>query len=121
MAYRAKIFHEEVTEEGVSLSATVMELKNSYIVLLSEGDESLGTLAVSIPTRPEISRMPISSTLLGERSVVTARFIAERLAAVTNKMVLVSVFLKTVDEARASHIFVRLLEKILKGGSGREP
>lgn len=119
MTYRAKIFHEESTEEGITLSATVMEMKNSYIVLLSEGDESLGTLAVSVPTRPDISRMPISSTLLGERNIVTARFIAERLAAATNKMVLVSVFLKTMDEGRAGHIFVRLLEKIL-GGRSRE-
>ncbi|MBS7606334.1 MAG: proteasome assembly chaperone 4 family protein [Candidatus Bathyarchaeia archaeon] len=121
MAYRAKVFHEEITEDGITLSATVIELKNSYIILLSEGDENLGTLAVSIPTRPEISRLPISSTLLGERSTITARLIAERFAAATNKMVLVSVFVKTVNEAKASQAFVRLLEKILRGRMGNEP
>lgn len=121
MAYKAKVFHEEITEDGVTLSATVIELKNSYIVLLSEGDENLGTLAVSIPTRPEISRLPISSTLLGERSTMTARFIAERLAAATNKMVLVSVFVKTVNEAKAGQVFVRLIDKILKGNRENEP
>lgn len=112
---RTRVFHEETVEEGRKFSATVIELGNSYIVLLSEGDEeNLGTLAVSVPYRPEISRLPLSSVLLGERSTITARLIAERLAALTNKIVLVSTFLKTADEMKAGQIFLRLLEKIVK-------
>ncbi|MBS7649197.1 hypothetical protein KEJ17_06125 [Candidatus Bathyarchaeota archaeon] len=111
----AKVFREEATENGIRLSAIVIELGNSYLVLLSEGEEdNLGTLSVSILTKPEISRMPISSTLLGERNVIIARSIAERFAAATGKMALVSVFVKTLDEARAGQVFVRLLEKILR-------
>lgn len=110
-----KVYHEETFEEGKKLSATMIELGNSYMVLLSEGDEeNLGTLAASIPSRLELSRLPLSSILLGERNVVTARLIAERLAAITNKIVLVSVFLKSVNEVKAGQIFLRLLEKILK-------
>lgn len=112
---RAKVFHEETVEERRKLSATVIELGNSYIVLLSEGDEeNLGTLAVSIPSRLEISRLPLSSVLLGERNTITVRLIAERLAALTNKIVLVSMFLKTVNEAKAGQVFLSLLEKIMK-------
>ncbi|MEM2961013.1 MAG: proteasome assembly chaperone 4 family protein [Candidatus Bathyarchaeia archaeon] len=111
---QTKVLHEESTEEGTLFLATVMELKNSYIVLLSEGEENLGTLAVSIPQRLEISRLPLSSALLGERNIITARLIAERLVAFTNKIVLVSVFIKTTDEVKAGRIFIKLLEKILK-------
>jgi hypothetical protein len=112
--HKTRVFHEETVEEGKTLSATIIELGNSYIVLLSEGEENLGTLSVSIPVKPEISRLPISSVLLGERYVISARSIAERLAAVTKKIVLVSVFIKTVDEIKAGQIFMRLIEKILK-------
>jgi len=112
--HNTKILYKEVTEEGVPLSARIIELKNSYIVLLSEGAENLGTLAVSIPSRLEISRLPLSSVLLGERNRMIARLIAERLAALTGKMVLVSVFIRTLNEAKAGRIFIRLLEKILR-------
>ncbi|MCX8171715.1 MAG: proteasome assembly chaperone 4 family protein [Candidatus Bathyarchaeota archaeon] len=112
-----RIFHEETVEDGRKFSATVIELGNSYIVLLSEGDEeNLGTLAVSIPSRPKVDRLPLSSVLLGERSAITARLIAERLAALTNKIVLVSVFLKTISEVKAGQVFLRLLEKFVREG-----
>ena len=114
--YKAKILYEEVTEEGIPLSARIIELKNSYIVLLSEGVENLGTLAVSIPARLKISKLPLSSVLLGERNRMVARLIAERLAALTGKLVLVSVFIRTLDEAKAGHLFIKLLEKILREG-----
>ena len=48
-----------------------------------------------------------------------ARLIAERLAALTGKMVLVSVFIRTLDEAKAGRIFIRLLEKILRERGGK--
>jgi hypothetical protein len=112
--YKTRVFHEETVEEGKRLSATIIELGNSYIVLLSEGEENLGTLSVSVPIKPEISRLPVSSVLLGERHVISARSIAERLAAATKKIVLVSVFIKTIDEMKAGQIFMRLIEKILK-------
>ncbi|MEM2341205.1 MAG: proteasome assembly chaperone 4 family protein [Candidatus Bathyarchaeia archaeon] len=117
--YKAKVFHEEVVEDGKTLLATVIELGNSYIVFLSEGEENLGTLSISIPMRPEISRLPVSSVILGERHIVSARSIAERLAAVTKKIVLVSVFVKTIDEMKVGQIFIRLLEKILKKSGGQ--
>ncbi|MBS7625032.1 hypothetical protein KEJ29_05595 [Candidatus Bathyarchaeota archaeon] len=111
-----KVYHEETVEEGKRLLATVIELGNSYMVLLSEGDEeNLGTLAASIPSQLGLSRLPLSSILLGERNAITARLIAERLAAITNKIVLVSVFLRSINEVKAGQIFIRLLEKILKG------
>jgi len=117
---KAKILHEEHVEEEACFSTTIIELKNALIVLLSEGEEGLGTLAVSIPQRLKISRPPISSILLGERHAIIARMIAERLATLTNKVVLVSVLLRVADEAKASQIFIRLVEKALRKREGGE-
>lgn len=110
-----KVFHEEAIENGVKLSVTVIELGNSYIILLSEGEpENLGTLSVSLPTRMGVSRPPLSSVLLGERNAILARLVAERVAALTNKIALVSVFLKTLSEQRAGQTFIKVLEKIFR-------
>lgn len=112
----AKIFHEEAVEEGTKFSATVIELGNSYIILLSEGEvENLGTLSVSLPMRTGITRLPLSSVLLGEKNTILARLIAERVAALTNKIALVSVFIKTFSEQKAGQVFIGLLERILRG------
>jgi len=46
--------------------------------------------------------------------------IAERLATLTNKVVLVSVLLRVADEAKASQIFIKLVEKALRKGKGEE-
>lgn len=111
----AKVSHEETIESGVKLSVTIIELGNSYIILLSEGEsENLGTLSVSLPTRMGVSRPPLSSVLLGERNAILARLVAERVAALTNKIALVSVFLKTLSEQRAGQAFIKVLEKIFK-------
>lgn len=112
---KAKVLHEEYREGEACFSATIIELKNALIVLLSEGGEGLGTLAASIPQRLKAS-MPVSSTLLGERHAIIARIMAERLAMLTNKIVLVSVLIRVADEAKASQIFIRLVEKALSGG-----
>lgn len=115
-----KVFHEETTEDGVKLSVTLMVLGNSYIVLLSEGEtENLGTLSISVPTGPGLSRLPLSSVLFGERGSILSRLIAERIAATTNKIALVSVFVKSMNEHKAGRAFMRLLEKILKEAGGR--
>lgn len=121
----ARIFHEELVEEGTKFHATLVELGNSYIILLSEGEaENLGTLSVSLPTKVGTSRVPLSSVLLGDRSTILARLIAERVAATTNRIALVSVFIKTFSEHKAGQIFMKLLEKVFRGrveGVEREP
>jgi len=112
---QAKIIREEIKEADTIFSAVLIEMKNAYIVILSEGEENLGTLAVSLPQRLETTTQPLSSALLGERNITLARLLAERLAASLKKMVLVSVFTRTLDERRTGQVFLRLLEKALKG------
>jgi hypothetical protein len=111
---QAKIIREETKIGDNVFSAVLIEAKNGYIVLLSEGQDNIGTLAVSIPQTPGMVGPPLSSALLGERNVMLARMLAERLANSLKKMVLVSVFVKTTKEAEAGRTFLRLLEKTLK-------
>jgi len=111
---QAKIIREEIKEGQKVFSAVLIETKNAYIMLLSEGEENLGTLAVSLPPRPGMIGPPLSSVLLGERNATLARLLAERLAKSLRKMVLVSVFVKSVDGREAGRTFLRLLERILE-------
>jgi len=111
---QAKIIREETKIGDNVYSAVLIEVKNGYIVLLSEGQDNVGTLAVSVPQTSGMVGPPLSSALLGERNVMLARMLAERLANSLRKMVLVSVFVKTTKEAEAGRTFLRLLEKTLK-------
>ena len=111
---QAKVHREEIQEGGSNYSVVLIEAKNAYIVLLSEGEESLGTLAVSLPPKPGMVGPSLSSILLGDRNTALARALAERLANSMKRMILVSVFVKTLDDKKIMRIFLGLLEKILK-------
>jgi len=109
-----RVVHEETTEKGALFVATYLEVKNANLILLSEGDDRLGTLAVAIPPAREKLGPPLSSLLLGDRNITIARLLAERLAGNTKKIALVSVFVKTMDETEAGPILLRLAEKALR-------
>ena len=109
----AKVVKEKIREGDKLFSAFYLEVENAGLVLLSEGGDRLGTLAVAIPQTQKMVGPPLSSILLGDRNVVTARLIAERLAKKMNKIALASVFVKSVGEREAGPTLVRLLEKTL--------
>ena len=110
---QAKIVEEKIKGKGALFFAVYLETKNASLILLSEGEDRLGTLAVAIPQAPKMVGSPLSSILLGDRNMTIARVLAERLAAKTNKIALVSVFIKTVDEWEAGPILLKLVEKTL--------
>ncbi|MCD6088332.1 hypothetical protein J7K07_01240 [Candidatus Bathyarchaeota archaeon] len=111
---KMKIFRETVKEEGTIYLATMLEMKNAYIFLLSEGEERLGTLAVSMPQRPGIVGAPLSSVLLGERNSMLSRMLAESLARRLGRIILLSIFTRQESDRKTSHIFLSLLDKLLK-------
>ncbi|RJS87483.1 hypothetical protein CW704_02860 [Candidatus Bathyarchaeota archaeon] len=111
---KAKIFREEMKEAGTTYSVILLEMKNAYIFLLSEGEERLGTLAVSLPPKPGMIGPPLSSTLLGERNAALSRMLAERLAKRLGRIVLISIFAKTMKERQVPRIFLNLLNRILE-------
>jgi len=109
----ARIVQEEMKEKEISFLSTYVETRNGSLILLSEGEELFGTLAVAIPQAQAMIGPPLSSILLGERNTLLARLLAERLAAKTRKIALVSVHIKTVEEREAGQILMKLSDKVL--------
>ncbi len=117
---QAKVVKEKIRERDKLFSALYLEMENAGLVLLSEGEDRLGTLAAAIPQTQKMVGPPLSSILLGDRNAVTARLLAERLAKNTNKIALASVFIKSISEREAGPILVKLLEKTVKKEEGEK-
>jgi len=111
---RVKVVEEEMKENDTLFLALRLETKNANLILLSEEEDHLGTLAVAIPQKDKMLGPPLSSILLGDRNVIVARLLAERLAEKTGKIALASVFAKTVAEKDVGPIFLKLFDKTLK-------
>jgi len=108
---RAKFVQEEIREKDRLFLSTYLEMENAGLILLSEEEDRLGTLAVSVPQKGELLGPPLSSVLLGDRNIMIARILAESLAKKMTKIALVSVFTKTVSEREAGPILLKLVEK----------
>jgi hypothetical protein len=111
---RAKIVQEEIKQDETTFCALRLETKNANMLLLSEDEDQLGTLAVALPPSDKVMGPSVSSILLGDRNVIIARLLAERLAQKTGKIALTSVFAKTINERNAGTIFLQLFEKTFK-------
>ncbi len=109
---RAKVLKEELLEQDTRLLAVYVEAKNSCLILLSEREDRLGTLAIAVPKPKELLGPVQSSVLLGDKNVVSARMFAEHVAAIKGKIALVSVYLDKMSEMQAQRFFMRLIEKV---------
>lgn len=107
----AKLVREEIKQDETTFCALRLETKNADLLMLSEGEDQLGTLAVALPPNEKMLGPPVSSILLGDRNTITARLVAERLAKKTGKIGLASVFSKGMDERKAGAIFLKLFDK----------
>ncbi|MEM3578721.1 MAG: proteasome assembly chaperone 4 family protein [Candidatus Bathyarchaeia archaeon] len=116
---RAKVVKDEIIEQNVRFLAVYLETRNACLVLLSENEDRLGTLAVAIPKPADSPGLPSSTILLGDRNVVSARMFAEYLASKKGKIVLVSIYLESINELQAQSIFKKLLERAMP--SAAEP
>jgi hypothetical protein len=110
---RAKVVKDEIVEQNMHFLAVYVETKNSCLVLLSEKEDKLGTLAIAVPTPKDVLGSPTSSILLGDRNAVTARMFAESVSAKKGKIALVSVYLETFSEMQVQSVFRRLIEKVV--------
>jgi len=109
---RAKVVKDEIFEQNTHFLAVYVEAKNSCLILLSEKEDKLGTLVIAVPKPKDLLGSPSSSVLLGDKNAVTARMFAENLAMRKEKIVLVSIYLETMDERQAQSALRRLLEKV---------
>jgi len=118
---RAKVTKEELQEKDTRFLAVYVEAQNSVMIMLSEREDKLGTLAIAVPKPKDLMGSVTSSVLLGNKNVITARMFAEFVAAKKGKIAMVSVYLEKVGEMQAQAFFMHLIEKIIKGESQKEP
>ena len=110
---RAKIVKDEIIEQNMRFLAVYMETKNACLILLSENEDKLGTLAIAVPKLRDLIGPASSSILLGDKNAISARMFAEHLASKKGKITLVSIYLETIDEVRAQSILMKLIEKVV--------
>ena len=110
---RANVVKEELVEKDNHFLAVYVEAKNSCLVLLSEKEDKLGTLAIAVPNSKDLLGPVSSSILVGDRNMISARLFAEHIAAKKHKIAMVSVYLERLTEVQAQAYFMRLIEKIL--------
>ena len=117
---RAKVIKEEVQQQGINFLAVYVEAKNSVMVMLSEKEDKLGTLAIAVPKPKDLLGQVTSSVLLGDKNMISARMFAEYVASKKGKIAMVSVYLETVNEMQAQSFFMHLIDKLIKSESQKE-
>ena len=118
---RAKVVKEELQQQGINFLAVYVEAKNSIMIMLSEKEDKLGTLAIAVPKPKDLLGSVTSSVLLGDKNVISARMFAEYVASKKGKIAMVSVYLETVTEVQAQSFFMHLIDKLIKSESQKEP
>jgi hypothetical protein len=111
---RAKITKHEIEDKDTTFYSVLLETTNANQLFLSETEDKLGTLAVAMPQQKNFVGSPVSSVLLGDRNMMIARLFAEILAKKTEKISLVSVFVKSLNEQEAAPILRKLMDDTLK-------
>jgi len=117
---RARVVKDELVEQNLHFLAVCVEAKNSCLIMLSEKEDKLGTLAIAVPKPKDMLGTPTSSVLLGDRNALLARMFAEYVAAKKEKIALVSIYLETIGEAQAQSVLKRLIEKVIQSEAGME-
>ena len=118
---RAKVIKEEIVEQDTRFLAVYVEAKNSCLVMLSEKEDKMGTLALAVPNPKGLLGPVTSQTLLGDRNVITARMLAEYIASKKEKIAMVSVYLERLNEMQAQKIFMNLIEKVFLKEYKKDP
>jgi hypothetical protein len=118
---RAKVTKEEILQQDTRFLAVYVESKNSCMIMLSEKEDKLGTLAIAVPKAKDLVGTATSSVLLGDKNVISARMFAEYVASKMGKIALVSVYLDKVGEIQAQEFFIHLIDKLIKSENQKEP
>ena len=117
---RANVVKEELFEQDTRFLAVYVETKNSIMIMLSEKEDKLGTLAIAVPKSKDLMNSVTSSVLLGDKSVISTRMFAEYVASKKGKIAMVSVYLEKVSELQAQSFFMHLIDRLIKCESQKE-
>lgn len=94
---------------------SMLLLENAVLLLFYEEPMRIGTLAFSTPGLRGEAGSSTSSVLLGGRYLVASRALAERAAALFNRMSLVSLNTR-LSEGEALRLYSQLLDKVREEG-----
>jgi hypothetical protein len=86
------------------------QLENALVAFLFEERMRLGTVAIAMPGLREVAAGR-SSVLVGGKYLMTSRALAEKLAAKSGRIALISLFTE-LDEAEALRTYTKLLDKV---------
>jgi hypothetical protein len=86
------------------------QLENAVVAFLFEDRKRLGTVAIAMPGLREVAAGR-SSVLIGGRYLMTSRALAEKLAAKSGRIALVSLFTE-LEEGEALRIYAKLLDRV---------
>jgi hypothetical protein len=105
----------ELLEEKLELNSrffkvNLLQLENAVVAFMFEERKRMGTVAIAMPGTGEVA-VGRSSVLVGGKYLMTTRALAERLAAKTGKMAIVSLFTE-LDETEALRMYAKLLDKL---------
>ncbi len=105
----------EIMEEKLELNSrffrvNLLQLENAVVAFMFEERKRMGTVAIAMPGTGEVA-VGRSSVLVGGKYLMTTRALAERLAAKTGKMAIVSLFTE-LDETEALRMYAKLLDKV---------
>ncbi len=118
---RANVVKEEIQQQDTRFLAVYVEAKNSIMIMLSEKEDKLGTMAIAVPKPRDMMGSVTSSVLIGDKHIISARMFAEYVAAKKGKIAMVSVYLENISEIQAQEFFMHLIDKVLKSESKKEP
>ena len=112
-------FKESTLKVGTrTFRANFAELENAIIAFLFEDRMRLGTVAIAMPGLREVAAGR-SSVLIGGKYLMTSRALAEKLAAKSGRIAVISLFTE-LDEAEALRIYTKLLEGVQVSQQGAE-
>jgi len=118
---RANVVKEEIQQRDTRFLAVYVEAKNSIMIMLSEKEDKLGTMAIAVPKPRDMIGSVTSSVLIGDKHIISARMFAEYVAAKKGKIAMVSVYLENISEIQAQEFFMHLIDKVLKSENKKEP
>ena len=118
---RANVVKEEIQQQDTRFLAVYVEAKNSIMIMLSEKEDKLGTMAIAVPKPRDMVGSVTSSVLIGDKHIISARMFAEYVAAKKGKIAMVSVYLENISEIQAQEFFMHLIDKVLKSENKKEP
>jgi len=105
----------EITENTLivgtrTFRSNFMQLENAVVAFLFEDRARLGTVAIAMPGLREVAAGR-SSVLVGAKYLMVSRALAEKLAAKSGHIAIVSLYTE-LDEAEALRIYTKVLDKI---------